>query len=210
MIVNRSELHAYLESNPEKRVYVTEVVSGTSHLATAGEHCEISLPSIGREPGDYSVYFTDTQVEIVLYGESATTVKATITNEVVEDVKRWMLGEQIAYQLRKLHGAAKQMVSHYNTVSGQDIQHRVDVYFLKHLDFRQDEKGVVVIVPRSRGIDPRDAIRDDPNIIKGYVYSSNTENIKWETVQAWRYHYQDCASHLLNFSSPLKDWVDLL
>lgn len=192
MHISGSNVSYYIDANPfAEPVYVTEETTGNKKRVINARLGEVKIE--GFDGIHYSVYI-DNQKVVLADHENGEDFKFRLDIKDVERIKQWILDVEINNDLTHLLDAARTMVSHYNEAlplyASEKDSYRIDVYFLKHIDFRQD-KGSVIIVPRPRSVSPRDLLIGDPHIIKGYVYNAVHESIRWETVQAWRYSYQE-------------------
>jgi hypothetical protein len=177
MVLDQSILSRYIHANP-----ASPVIAFNPEKEYFVEDADGSLQLHAQQSGDIWVTGNKLIYTYCSCGQSYP-VKLELSDETVTTVMQWELEQRQSKELAMLFPAALELIKHYNSVVDYHTDCKVKVYLLKDLAFYQEYKGTVIIVP----IWDKET-RDDLHVIKGYIASNNADDIRYETVQGWRYH----------------------
>lgn len=176
MILDKYDLAKYLKLHPEHVIYAADETGKVQLKVDAADDlfCD----------GTTSIYVYNTDVELY-NGSNKTLAKIALAD--LDIVKRYFLAERFRIELAGLIRPAQELARHYKSpLDNQAV--KVQLHVLRDIDYAQDNKGMVIIVPETdigSGYVPREV--SDNHVIKGYVYQSDSGTVRYETVQAWRY-----------------------
>jgi hypothetical protein len=177
MILDKFELAEYLKFHPEHLIYASDEIGRKVQLTLDVGH-DLKCDCANQ------IYVYNTDVELYMGPDK---VLAKIALADLDIVKRYFLAKRFRIELAGLIRPAQELASHYKS----PLEHRparIQLHVLRDIDYAQDNKGMVIIVPEAdvgSGYVPREV--SDGHVIKGYVYHSDSGTVRYETVQAWRY-----------------------
>ena len=175
MIVSEYDVREYMLANPdtytckiEGKTYVIQVTDSDLRLADSSMIV-------------YDIDNTRIRFKSDVHGIT-TMVEGEIPVLIVNTIKSKYLEMKLKYESKALLPAAMEMVKHYReTPVHKDSDVRIRLFVLKDVNFAQPGKGHMLINPLYGRSDT------DADFLKGYVYVTDQDSIKYETVQAWRY-----------------------
>lgn len=189
MHVNEGDIAKYIQEHDD---LYTCTIDGKKQVLVAKD----SHTLVVKDIEGYFMSFDSNKATFVTTmtgGAVQVEVDAVFPSELIKAIKDEALDKAIRHSLERLLPAAEEMIKHYTAFDKAlpiaRMKTYLRVYVLKDADFSQAGKGSVVICPTDA-----DPTGQDRDIIKGYVYCSEHDSIKFETVQAWRYRRVSASS----------------